>query len=162
MPGYIIKALTKYQHAIPERPQHQPYKYTSIQYGANIRHIVEPDTSAPLTKGQIKHVQDIVCTLLYYGRAFDPTILTSLSAISFRQVKGTEAVLIAYHQLLDYVATYPNAVIRYHASEIILALDTDASYLSENDGKIRAAAYMFLTNKNNHISKMAPSLLSLK
>ena len=31
---------------------------------------------------------------------------------------------------------------------MILALNTDESYLSENGGKIRAAAYMFLTKKN--------------
>ena len=30
---------------------------------------------------------------------------------------------------------------------MILALDTDAYYLSEHGGKIRAAAYMFLTKK---------------
>ena len=29
-----------------------------------------------------------------------------------------------------------------------LALNTDASYLSEHGGKIQAAAYMFLTNKD--------------
>ena len=31
---------------------------------------------------------------------------------------------------------------------MILALNTDASYLSENGGKSQAAEYMFLTKKN--------------
>ena len=31
---------------------------------------------------------------------------------------------------------------------MILALDTNKYYLSEHGGKIRAAAYMFLTKKN--------------
>ena len=44
---------------------------------------------APLTKYQIKHVQDIVGTLLYCGRSVDPTIVTDLNAIEFRQAKRT-------------------------------------------------------------------------
>ena len=64
MPGYISKALTRYQHNYPKRPQYQPYKSTPIQYGAKVQHVVEPDTSAPLTKYQIKNVQDIVSTLI--------------------------------------------------------------------------------------------------
>jgi hypothetical protein len=34
MPGYINKALTKYQHPKPASPQHAPYKASPIQYGA--------------------------------------------------------------------------------------------------------------------------------
>ena len=84
MPGYINKVITKYQHTIPQRPQHHPYKYTPIQYGAKFQHVVEPDTSAPLTKDQIKKFQDIFGTLIYYGQAVDPTIFTALSAITSR------------------------------------------------------------------------------
>jgi hypothetical protein len=55
----------------------------------------------------------------------------------------------ATKQLLDYIATHPNPSIVYLASDMILALDTDGSYLSELGGKSRAAAYMFLTKKGN-------------
>ena len=109
--GYISKALTNYQHAIPPRPKHHPYKSTLIQYGTKFQHVIESDTSAPLNKYQIKNVQYIVGTLLYYGRASNPTIVTALSAIASCQYKVTESVLSACHQLLDYVATHPNAVI---------------------------------------------------
>ena len=53
------------------------------------------------------------------------------------------------HQLLDYVATHPNAGIRFHASDMILAVHTDASYLSEPGGKSRAAGHFYLTNRND-------------
>jgi hypothetical protein len=33
----------------------------------------------------------------------------------------------AYHQLLDYVATHPNAGIRYLATNMILAVHTNVS-----------------------------------
>ena len=157
MHGYIRKAQTKYQHSILPFPQHQPYKSTPIQYGAKVQHVVEPDTFFPLTKDKIKHVIDIVGTLLYCGRYVDPTIVTDISSIASRQYKGIESVLNTCRQLLDYVATHPNAAIQYHASDMILALVTYASYLSKHSGKIRAAAYMFLAKKTNQISTMVPT-----
>ena len=99
------------------------------------------DNTLPLTDAQIKHVQDIVGTFIWYSRACDPTLAVGLSAISSRQTNSTKAVLAACHQILDYLATHPNAAIRYHASYMILAFDSDASYLSEVDGKSRVAAY---------------------
>jgi len=98
---------------------------------------------------QIKRVQKIVGTLLYYGRAVDSTLLTALSAIAARQSNGTQAIAEACHQLLDYVATHLNAGIRYHACDMILAVHTDASYLSKLGGKSRAAGHFYLTNQND-------------
>ena len=62
-------------------------------------------------------------------------------ALATRQSKGTDNVQKASHQLLDYLATHPNAAIRYHASDMILALDTEDSYLSNTNARSRAAAY---------------------
>jgi hypothetical protein len=58
MPGYINKALTKYQHPKPVSPQHAPYKAAPIQYGAPVQR-VEVNTTQPLTLKEIKHVKDI-------------------------------------------------------------------------------------------------------
>jgi len=148
MPGYIDTALTKYQHATPVVPQHAPYQAAPIQYGAKVQRVAA-DTSAPLNPAEIKRVQDIVGTLLYYARAVDPTLLTALSAIAARQANGTRAVYDACHQLLDYVATHPNAGICYKACDMILAVHTDASYLSEMGGKSRAAGHFYLSNVND-------------
>ncbi len=70
---------------------------------------MEVDTTQPLPPPKIKWVQDIVRTLLYYVQAVDPTLLAALSAIAARQAKGTRTVVDACHQLIDYVATHPNA-----------------------------------------------------
>jgi hypothetical protein len=150
MPGYIGTALTKYQHPKPAVPQHAPYKATTIHYGATVQRM-EEDKSPPLTPDQIKRVQKIVGTLLYlyYGRAVDSTLLTALSAITARQSNGTQAVAEECHQLIDYVATHPDTGIRYHACDMILAVHTDASYLSELGGKSRAARHFYLTNWND-------------
>jgi hypothetical protein len=125
-----------------------PYNTAAIQYGAKVQR-VEPDTSAPLSKGKIKHVQDNVGTLLYYARAVDPTLLAALSTIATRQANGTWAVADACHQLLDYVATHPNAGLRYHACDMILAIHTDAPYLSEMGGRSCAAGHFYLTNQTD-------------
>jgi hypothetical protein len=119
MPNYIPKALLKYQHPHPVFPQHQPLQNVPIQYGQRVQPVVV-DTSAPLTPAALKRVQDIVGTLLYYGRAVDPTLLTAVSSIATRQSNGTQAVAIACDQLLDYVATHPNAGIRYKTCDMIL------------------------------------------
>jgi hypothetical protein len=53
MPGYINKALKKYQHPKPVSPQHAPYKAALIQYGARVQR-VEVDTTQPLFPKEIK------------------------------------------------------------------------------------------------------------
>jgi hypothetical protein len=67
----------------------------------------------PISPDAIKRVQDIVGTLLYYEQAVDPTLLTALNSIATHQANGTTAVAESCQQLLDYVATHPNASIRY-------------------------------------------------
>jgi hypothetical protein len=147
-PKYIPKALLKFQHPTPDSPQHQPYKNASIQYGAHVRR-VDVDTSTPLSPDTIKCVQDIIGTLLYYGWAVNPTLLTTLSSIAAQQANGTTAVTEARQQILDYVATHPNAGIRYKACDMILALHTDALYLSKQTGKSRASNHFYLTNHDD-------------
>ena len=47
-------------------------------------------------------------------------------------------------QLLEYLNTNPNAVIRFRSSEIILNVHSDASYLSAGSGRSRAGGYFFM------------------
>ena len=48
------------------------------------------------------------------------------------------------NQLLDYVATLPNAKVRFYASKMILNVHSDASYLSEHGAKSRVAGVYFI------------------
>ena len=147
VPGCVQRTGTKYQHASPKKPQHSPYQAQPIQYGTKVQQPVKSDTSDPLSDEKIKRVQEIVGNFVWYSRACDPALAASLSAIASHLTKGIEDVMTACHQLLDYLATQPDAAIRYHASDMILDFDTEASYLSELDGKICAAAYYYMTNK---------------
>ena len=47
---------------------------------------------------------------------------------------------------MDYVSTYPNAYIRFHASSMILHVDSDAAYLVLPKAKSRIAGYYYLTD----------------
>ena len=48
---------------------------------------------------------------------------------------------------MDYCATHPDAIIRYHASDMRLALRSDGSYLSEPNSKSRTAGRYYLTKR---------------
>jgi hypothetical protein len=114
-----------------------------IQYGARVQR-VKVDTRQPLTPKEIKRIQDIVRTLLYYVQAVGPALLTALSAIAACQSNDTLAVADACHQLLDYVATHPNAGIQYKACNMVLLFHKDGSYISEPGGKSREAGHPYL------------------
>jgi hypothetical protein len=50
----------------------------------------------------------------------------------------------ATNQLLDYLATHPDAAIRYHASDMILQIHSDTSYLSISNARSRLGGLFFL------------------
>ena len=80
------------------------------------------DNSPKLNKHGIKHIQQIVGTFLYYGRAIDNTILPALNEISQQQSAPTTETNMKANMLLDYLATHPNAKIRFHASNMRMQL----------------------------------------
>jgi hypothetical protein len=49
-------------------------------------------------------------------------------------------------QLLDYLALQDEAVLTYHASDMVLAAHSDASYLSEPKARRRASSHFFLSS----------------
>ena len=51
------------------------------------------------------------------------------------------------NRLLDYVACHSNATLRYHTIQMILHVDTDASYLVLPKAISRMAAYYYLSNQ---------------
>jgi hypothetical protein len=75
----------------------------------------------------VSHYKKFTGAVLYYARAVDPTVLMPLNDIAMEQTKATEKTQAAANQLLDYLATHPDATIRYHASDMILYIHSDAS-----------------------------------
>ena len=82
--------------------------------------------------------------VLDYARVVDCTVLSSLSSIASKQSQATEGTEKKVKQLLDYSTTQPDATVRYYASEMVLNIHSDASYLSEARARSRVAGYYFM------------------
>jgi hypothetical protein len=94
---------------------------------------------------QCLNIQKVTGSVLCYARAVDPTVLVPLNDIATEQTKTTEKTQAATNQLLDYLATHPDATIRYHASDMILQIHSDASYLSVSHARSHLGG-LFFTN----------------
>ena len=55
MPGYVEKALARFGHKIPNKPQHQPHKHTIPSYGATVQYAKAEDQSQLLSKEEKKY-----------------------------------------------------------------------------------------------------------
>ena len=67
--------------------------------------------------------------VIYYALSVDPTMLPDLNEISTCQSAPTQDIIDKCNQLLDYASIHLNTTIFYHESDMILMIDTDATYL---------------------------------
>ena len=72
MPGYVEKALQRFTHPMPPKPQHSPHPWIAPVYGASIQYVLPGDESVPLDKHGITWLQQIIGTLLFYERLTTP------------------------------------------------------------------------------------------
>ena len=98
-----------------------------------------------LGKENKKYIQQVLGTLLYYARAVDPTMLVALSAITSEQAPPTKSTMEKVDMFLDYSASQEQAVLTYKASGMILAVHSNASYLSESKSRSRAGGHFFMS-----------------
>jgi hypothetical protein len=153
MSGYIKAALHKYQHAAPARPEHAPRTWNPPIYGAKTQCVEDKTTSPALSDKDVNKLQQLTGTLLYYARAVDPCLIMTINVLAYEQSKATAVTAEKVVKLLNYCNTHPETKIRYHASDMILHIHSDASYLSENDAKTRSGGFFYMgssntTNKN--------------
>eukprot|EP00957_Ditylum_brightwellii_P130065 9920533-Ditylum_brightwellii.AAC.1 len=64
-------------------------------------------------------------------------------------------------RLSNYCATYSNATLCYHASNMILHVHSDASYLTVPEGCSRTGGHFFLSNVSKQPSKPPPGDIPL-
>jgi hypothetical protein len=147
MPGYVSNVLSKFQHDAPKHPQHTPSPYVTPTYGAKTQYATRTKPP-PLTLKQCLTIQKVAGSVLYYALAVDPTFLIPLNDIATEQTKATEKTQATTNQLLDYLATHPDAAIRYHTSDMILHIHSDASYLLVSNARSPLGGLFFLRNKS--------------
>jgi hypothetical protein len=80
-----------------------------------------------LSAKQCTTIQKITGLGLYYSREVYPTVIMPLNDIATEQTTATGKTKTATSQLLDYLATHPDATIRFSASDMILQIHSDAS-----------------------------------
>jgi hypothetical protein len=160
IPGYVSNVLSKFQHDSSKHPQHTPSQYVTPVYGANTQYATKDETP-PLTAQKCLTIQRVTGSVLYYARAVDPTALMPLNDIATEQTKATEKMQAATNQMLDYLATHHDATIRYHASDMILHIHSDASYLSVSNAWSRLGGLFFLGNKPPKQETLNGSILNV-
>ena len=132
MPGYIEKKMQEYGHVIPNRLQMCPYSPEPKKFGSEAQAPLAPDASPKLDEKGIKRIQQIVGSILYYACAVDMKVLAALSTIAINQTKAPERTMKRCIQLLEYLASNQNAKVRFHVSNMVMNIHSDASYLSES------------------------------
>jgi hypothetical protein len=145
MPNYVKKALKQFQH-IAGKLQHAPYPSVPIQYGAKKQYATQ-ELHAPLLDNKAKQfIQQVCGKFLFHGRAVDSTLLCTISAIASQSSNPTKDTMRQTLQLLNYLATQEDAVLSYQASNMVLAVHSNVSYLSEPKACRRAGGHFFLSN----------------
>ena len=147
MPNYVNKALQRFNHQSPTRPQHSPHPYTTPNYGAKVQY-AQPLQTTDLTPAQKKYVQQVLGVFLFYARAIDSTMLAAVGtmAASLSTARWADIQPRIAH-FLDYAATHPDAQLVYRHSDMHLWSHTDASYLTEPKARSRAGGYHFFSDK---------------
>jgi hypothetical protein len=84
-----------------------------------------------------------------------------LNDMSTEQTKATEKTQVATKQLLYYLATHPDATIRYHASYMILRIHSDASYLSVSHARIHLGGLFFCADKPPQEGTLSGSIFNV-
>ena len=75
-------------------------------------------------------------------------MLVALSAIASQQADPTQYTMNKTLQFLDYVATHPDAILTFHASNMTLNVHSDASYLTEPKARSRAGGHFYMSDNS--------------
>jgi hypothetical protein len=84
----------------------------------------------------------------------------SLNDIVTEQTRATEKTQAVADQLLDYPATHPDATIRYHKSDIILHIHSDAPNFSVSHARSRLGGMFYCGDKPPNADKLNGSILN--
>jgi hypothetical protein len=116
-----------------------------------------------------KYIRQVIGVLLYYGQAVDSTILVGLNSLAAAQAKPTAHTVFLVKWLLNYAATNPDAILTYKKSDMVIAVHSNASYLSKPLACSRVGGHFFCSSNVNdppnngtilNISKILKAVMS--
>jgi hypothetical protein len=161
MPGYCERAIARFQHSPANQHESAPSPWQPPTYGKNEQDIEEEPLEPP-DESDIKRLQQVTGTFLYYARAIDTTMIHAVSSLSTSKSEGKAAIQRRIDQLLDYAHANPNASITFRKSDMILHVHSDASFNSEPKGRSRYGGYHYLSTKDDDPPLNAPILAESK
>ena len=82
-------------------------------------------------------IQKILSAFLYYDLDIDCTMLPDLKSIADQQVHPTQNNLASIKCFLDYEATDTDTVVKFLASDKVIHINSDVSYLPKPCGSSR-------------------------
>jgi hypothetical protein len=94
MPGYIKKLLHKYKHCIPSKPQCCAYSPVPKQYSAKAQASLPINISPKLSLDDVKQIQRIIGSILYYPWAVNITLMMAFNSIAIKQNKQREQLAL--------------------------------------------------------------------
>ncbi len=161
---YVPKALMRFQNKDPSTPQHPPYPHVKPTYGTTCQYAEASNTPELLSKENKMYIQEVIGMFLYYARCMDSSMLPALRTLATQQAMPTKIRMKKIKQFLDYASTNPNAVVTYHASDMVLAGHSDASYLSKSNAQSRAGGHFFMSTNvellpNNSAVSTIPQII---
>jgi hypothetical protein len=122
-------------------------------YGAKTQYVEDENNSPTLSAKDVNKLQQLTGMLLYYSRAVYQTLIMPINVLASEQTKATAETADKVIKLLNYCNTHPETKIRYHASDMILYINSDASYLSERESKSRAGGFFYVGNSADTANK---------
>ena len=131
MPGYVAKALQRFQHDTLTKTQHQTHSHVPQNYGAKTKYITPLDDAQSLEKEGNKFSIQVTGTFYYYSRSVGGTMLTVPSDISSKQSSPTEHIIKKCKQFLNCTETESDVILVYQANYMILAIHSVAYYLQK-------------------------------
>ena len=149
MPGYISKALKKFKHPVPTKIQDSPHSWTLPAYGQKTQYAESEKNSTYVETGWNHPLptNNWYTTILRH-RSW-PYYAGSIGDIAATQAKATKSTRKEIDWLLDYAASHPDAKVTYRASNMILRINSDASYLSVPRARSRVGGHFFLSDSTN-------------
>jgi hypothetical protein len=150
MPGYVDKLLKRFQDR-DIRPAESPIIYTPPVYGAKAQMIAadDPADSTQLSDAKHKTLQEILGTALYYAKMVDLPTLPAVSMLATDLSTKRMSLEARADRLLGHLKKYPNAKIRYYASDMVYHAFSDVSYLSVSNGRSRAGGVGYFGWRDN-------------
>jgi hypothetical protein len=138
MPGYVRKVLT--------RSNTPPNKATGSTISPRYAKLwgAYEDVSPALDKAGKKFIQEVCRVFLFLAQVVNGGLLPALSSLASQQANPTEKTMELCKKFLDFMATQEEAILTYRASKMVLAIHSNASYLSKPKSCSRAGGHMFM------------------